>query len=367
MAKNLVIYHYFEKDVSYRNNLLHFLAFGVVEQADYIVIMSGAYTIELPQIANVRYYFTPAKKSDFGGYSQLINDGLSLLGYEYIYFVNSSVRGPFIAPYLSSTWLDIFANELTVDGNPNPEMGMVGTSICVLDPAFRHSVAYQERFGGNPPFSHVQTMAYVLPRAVLQQLIASGFYQEDRDSTKSLAIENYEIHLSQLILQQGKNIRCLLPEFNQIDYRQPHSNPNPTSTIGDPNETLGYFGRSVHPYEVLFVKINRHLYTQEYLDRLAYSMEVARKKPLPIALAQNRDIQSYLARIKNVALSGQAVSDFSYLPGDLDNREKLAQAIADRSEMQAQLKSVLQSTSWKVTRPLRLVKDWLSSKGSRSK
>jgi hypothetical protein len=129
-------------------------------------------------------------------------------------------------------------------------------------------------------------MAYGLPNAVLKKLISSGFYQEDRDSTKTLAIENYEIHLSQLILQQGKNLRCLLPEFNQIDYRFPHANINPTSTIGDPNEELGYFGRSVHPYEVLFVKTNRNLYSEEYLARLAYSMEIASGSSRPMALRE---------------------------------------------------------------------------------
>ena len=355
-AKILVLYHYFEKDLSYRDNLCHFLAFGIESDVDYLIIISGSYSVELLELPNIQYVFTEPKQSDFGGYAQVINDGLNIDPYEYIFFINSSVRGPFVPTYQKQTWLDIFLNQLRLDRG---DVGLVGTSICTLDKSFRHSINYQQRFGGDPLFSHVQTMAYGLPNTVLKKLIASGFYQEDRDSTKSLAIENYEIHLSQLVLQQGKNLRCLLPEFNKIDYRKPHVNPNPTSTIGDPNEVLGYFGRSVHPYEVLFVKTNRHLYTEEYLARLAYSMEVACGSLLPQALAENATVQSYLAHNKALALSSTTVIDFSYLPGDLENQAKLQVAMEELSQTKKSLSDVLHSNSWKLTAPLRCLIEWL--------
>jgi hypothetical protein len=320
----------------------------------------------LTQLHNVRYVFTEAKRSDFGGYAHVLNEEIDLVPYEHIFFINASVRGPYDLPHERQTWVEVMLapfQQLSADGG---SVGMVGTSICILDQNFRHSIQYQQRFGGLPPYSHVQTMAYVLPKHVLEKLIADGFYQEDRDSSKTLAIENYEIHLSQLVLQQGRNLRCLLPEFNRIDYRLPHKNPNPTSTVGDPNEVLGYFGRSVHPYEILFVKTNRHLYTEAYLARLTYSMAHA-KGGFENLASKNDDalftesVVDYLTRVKNMALSPQSVSDFSYLPGDLDNREKLKtaqeQAFADRTL----LNDMLQSTSWKITRPLRWIKDLLSS------
>lgn len=355
-TKILVVYHYFEKDRSYRDNLCHFLTFAIDPNVDYIVVISGPHSVELPELTNIQYIFTEPKRSDFGGYAQVINDGLNIAPYEYIFFINSSVRGPFIAPYQKQSWLEIFLAQLRSDGD---DVGIVGSTICTLDSNFRHSIHYQERFGGASPFSHVQTMAYGLPNAVLKKLISSGFYQEDRDSTKTLAIENYEIHLSQLILQQGKNLRCLLPEFNQIDYRLPHININPTSTIGDPNEVLGYFGRSVHPYEVLFVKTNRNLYSEEYLARLAYSMEIASGSSRPMALRESAVVQNYLARIKALALSSNAVSDFSYLPGDLENQAKLELALEQLSQAKESLSDVLQSNSWKWTAPIRSLLGWL--------
>jgi hypothetical protein len=353
-SPNFVIYHYFEKDASYRDNFLHFLAFGVQAGLDYIVIISGQYSIELPELDNVRYVFTPAKNSDFGGYAHLINEGLDLRSYENVFFINSSVRGPFLPSYTEQSWVQIMLAQMQA------EVGMVGVSICTMKADFRHSINYQARFGGNPPYSHVQTMAYALRRPVLEKLIEQCFYQEDRDANKTLAIENYEIHLSQLVLKQGWNIACLLPELNTIDYRLPHTNPNPTSTMGDPNEVLGYFGRSVHPYEVLFVKTNRNLYTEAYLARLSYSMWQLRAATIAPSLVANRAISDYLERISQAALSGEGVMDFSYLPGAIELQNELAVAIKEAEEVQEQWMQMRQSSSWKITAPLRALKDWIS-------
>lgn len=352
--QNLVIYHYFEKDASYRDNLAHFLLFGVQEENDYVIIVSGAHSVELPTLPNVRYVFTGPMRSDFGGYAQLLNEGLSISPYDFIFFINSSVRGPFVPPYTQQSWTQILLTQMA------PDVGMVGSSICTLKEDFRHSITYQARFGGTPPYSHVQTMAYVMRRPILEKIIADGFYQEERDTDKSLAIENYEMHLSQLVLAQGYNLRCLLPEFNCIDYRLPHRNPNPSSTVGDPNEVLGYFGRSIHPYEGLFVKTNRELFTQAYLMRLAYSMYLAKAAQFSRALLDNLCIKDYLLRIEQSALQQEGVSDFSYLPGQQEERARIAFLIQEEHKAQKALNDVLRSSSWKITAPLRRLKDWLS-------
>ena len=70
-------------------------------------------------------------------------------------------------------------------------VGMFEISICIHENGLRHSINYQARYGGNPPYSHVQSMAYALRQEVLSKLIASGLYHEDRDSTTTLAIEDY--------------------------------------------------------------------------------------------------------------------------------------------------------------------------------
>lgn len=351
-TNNLVIYHYFEKDASYRDNFLHFLVFGMAPALDYVFVVSGDCSIDLPDLPNARYFFTDPKRSDFGGYAQLINEGFDLSPYDNIFFINSSVRGPFVPPYFSQPWFESFLDQMHID------VGIVGSSICTLKEDFRHSINYQARYGGNPPYSHVQTMAYVLRKEALAKLITEGFYGEDRDVSKSLAIENYEIHLSQLVLKQGLNLRCLLPEFNDINYRLPHINPNPTSTVGDPNEVLGYFGRSVHPYEAIFIKTNRDLYTDAYLDRLTYSMLQAKRSNISEVILASPSVQGYINRVERQALSGEQVSDFSYLPGFIENQALLKTGQEEVALAKKQLKDMLQSTSWKITAPIRALRDW---------
>lgn len=353
-TKNLLVYHFFEKDASYRDNFLHFLVFGVVPDLDYVFVISGNYSVDLPDLPNVRYFFTGPKRSDFGGYAQLINEGLDLSSYDHIFFINSSVRGPFVPPHHTQPWFESFVEQFHGD------VGLVGSSICTLQEDFRHSINYQARYGGNPPYSHVQTMAYVLRKEALAKLIAEGFYRDDRDATKTLAIEDYEIHLSQLVLKQGWNLRCLLPEFNGIDYRLPHANPNPTSTVGDPNEVLGYFGRSAHPYETIFVKTNRDLYTEAYIDRLSYSMWQVRNKELCLEVLGLPSVNHYLERIQSQAVSGDVVKDFSYLPGFIEGQKALDLARQEKAEAKARLMDVLNSSSWKITAPLRKLRDWFS-------
>ena len=353
-TKNLVIYHFFEKDVSYRDNLLHFLIFGICKELDYIFVISGEHNIDLPILENIRYVFNEPKRSDFGGYAELINIGLDIGPYQHVFFINSSVRGPFIPAYKIQPWYEIFLGQMKED------VGMVGSSICILKDNFRHSVNYQARFGGTPPYSHVQTMAYALRQSVLTELIAQGFYRDNRDVTKTLAIEDYEIHLSQLVLKQGWNLRCLLPELNQIDYRLPHVNPNPTSTVGDPNEVLGYFGRSVHPYEILFIKTNRHLYTEPYLDRLTYSMLQSGYWKLDSPIFDSVSIREYVERIRHLALSVDSVLDFSYVPEYINNKLALNIARQELEDARALLANLLVSSSWRVTKPLRDFKNWIA-------
>jgi hypothetical protein len=352
---NLVVYHYYEKDASYRDNFLHFLIFGLQEENDYVAIISGEHTLELSEFPNIKYVFTDPKKSDFGGYAHLINSSFDLRDYEFIFFINSSVRGPYLLPHTQPSWTQVFLNQMDAD------VGMVGASICTLKSDFRHSINYQKRYGGSPPFSHVQTMAYVVRRAVLEAIIKSGFYKEDRDNTKTLAIEDYEIHLSQLVLAQGWNLRCLLPELNQVDYRKPHANPNPSSTVGDPNEVLGYFGRSIHPYEGVFVKTNRDLFSDSYLKRLAYSMFQGRGADFTKSFNDSSSINKYLSDLKSESSDGKSVVDFSYLPGQQEDRAQLVALHAEVAQANERFKDLINSTSWKITAPIRRLKDWINS------
>ncbi len=88
---------------------------------------------------------------------------------------------------------------------------------------------------------------------------------------KLAVILHYEVMLSHRIIQNGWNISCLLPEYKRIDYRKAHDDINPTSRNGDPCYAGAYFGRTLEPYEVVFIKTNRDIVDFRLLERMEAS------------------------------------------------------------------------------------------------
>ena len=267
--KILTIYHYFEKDHIYVKNFFHFLRFGYSPNVDYVVVIAGNYTISLPQLENLTYLFTENKNNDYGGYSIAVKKIANIADYDFVFFINSSVRGPYIPSYITENWTSFFIKHLS------NEVGLVGVAINILPKQDSLSEFYKEKYGGEGHFSHIQSTAYGMHQKTLQHLIGIGFYDSNSCLSKDEVIRDYEIRLSQEIISAGWNIKCLLSEYNLIDYRQPHCDVNPTASKGDPCCSFAYFGRTPHPFELVFIKTNRSMFTECYLDRLSYSALVS--------------------------------------------------------------------------------------------
>lgn len=269
-SKSVVVYHYFEKDQSYIDNFCHFLRFGYRLDMDFVIVVAGHHTIDLPKAANLQYHFAPNMNFDFGGYAGAIRTLDLLNHYEHFIFVNSSVRGPFLPLYIGKSWDQILIDLL------EPDVGVAGTAIA-LTPA-HHSIAklYHAKYGVSPPneeiLAHVQSTCYVLPKNSLQYLVNIGFYEGAISLSKDETVRDYEIRLSQLLLAQGLTLKCVLPEYSQVDYRELKNDINPSSREGDSGFLNSYFGRTVHPYESMFIKTSRNTYSDQYLKQLAHSM-----------------------------------------------------------------------------------------------
>lgn len=298
--KTLVIYHYFEKDLTYIENFFHFLRFGYSSSIDYIVVIAGEYSITLPQFDNLTYLFTENKNNDYGGYSCALKTVADVKSYDFYIFINSSVRGPYLPSYASENWTACFTKLLTGD------VGLAGSAINILPTSTFLSKSYEGKYGGEGPFSHVESMAYGMPRRTLLYLIEKGLYDLNHSLSKDQVIRDYEIRLSQQVFAAGWNIKCLLAEYNAIDYRQPHKDINPTSKYGDPSCGYSYFGRTAHPYEAVFIKTNRSLFTPQYLDRLSYSLLA--KIPAPKALEDNPSFAQYFEKLNMASISIEPVS-----------------------------------------------------------
>jgi len=241
---------------------------------DFVIVVAGHHTIDLPKADNLRYHFTPNENFDYGGYASAIRTLDLPHQYEHFIFVNTSVRGPFLPPYIGKSieksWDQILIELL------EPGVGIAGTAIA-LTPV-HHSIAklYHAKYGVSPHneqiLAHVQSTCYVLPKNSLQYLVNMGFYESAPTLSKDEAVRDYEIRLSHLLLAQGLNLKSVLPEYSQPDYRELKNDINPTSREGDSGFRNSYFGRTAHPYESMFIKTSRNTYSDQCLKQLAYSM-----------------------------------------------------------------------------------------------
>jgi hypothetical protein len=262
-GEKIVIYHYFEKNELYRDNLKFFLRCGIASDTDYVFIVSGGCSVDLPIASNIRYVFKPNCGFDFGSYEDVIAAGVPLDGYNVYFFVNCTVRGPFLPSYYTKDWTDPFKCLLS------DEVKLVGPTVNILNPSSPVSAEFTRIYGIRAPHSHVQSMMFALDRECFAYLLESGFFSRGSAADLVNTIVHYELLMSQMVLKRGWNISCLLPEYSKLDYRSLNHDINPTSADGDPCVLQGYFGRSIHPYEVIFFKANRGIMDPLSLESLS--------------------------------------------------------------------------------------------------
>ncbi len=287
----LFLYAFYQKDVSYLQNLLYFIEHGIKSinnndnnersiQVDYIIIINGSMALDLAKMiaprTNVKIIFRENKDFDFGAYIHALDSirqdttktmywGKFPEEYDYTFYMNASVRGPFLPVYYSGHFLqpfiDLFASAKDVH--------LVGTTINVLDAKSVHKSMEAHMFrqitnGANPPYTHVQSMFFGMDKQCFAMLSEKGFFtmkKEEQTSTDFVKfIAEREIMMSHLVLRDAKwNIGSIVREYRGQDYRHVSTDWNPTSITGDPCFQGACYGRTLHPYEVIFIKTNRNI------------------------------------------------------------------------------------------------------------
>jgi hypothetical protein len=254
-----VLYHYYESSGSAQTNLKYFLRRGLETNASVYISFAGKIPNFVVGDSKLTLIEVENKNHDYGGISHLIRNCVPLERFKYFIVLNSTVRGPFLPHYYHEDWIEIFLRPFTKN------VGMVGTTVNCLPSHSIPAIKYRKQFGGFGPVVHAQTMAYAISNPVMAMLNEHDFWKSDKLMNKDEIVQRYELHLSQLILDKGFEIRSLLPEYD--NQRGKYLN-NPTAHDGDLNFKRGYFGKTIHPYEVVFIKTNRQLHTEQYLKRL---------------------------------------------------------------------------------------------------
>ena len=248
-CKKCCLYSYYEKDDKYKKNFEFFLSNAILEDVDYYIIINGDSTVEIPEKNNIRVFTRENKGYDFGAYSHALKNMEHI--YDYYFFINTSVIGPYLdnrEP--SKDWTDYFIELFN-----NDSVKVVGTSINVYEfKQFGHDLT--ELYGDKPVYPHVQSMFFCIKHDYLEYLNSVNFFNEeelnDKDITYVVAYK--EFGLSQIALNKGWNINCILEKYRDLDYLQIDKNENVSSSGGDPYYKNSYFGKTIQEEDVIFFK-----------------------------------------------------------------------------------------------------------------
>jgi hypothetical protein len=136
---------------------------------------------------------------DFGGWSDALLTNDLYKNYDNFICVNSSVSGPFIPSYYKGRWTDVYINGL------NNDVKLFGSTI---------NTCYQPDIK-----SHVQSYIFAMDKTTLEYLIQCDiFSQTNYANTFIDAVIEKEILMSRKIIENGWNIGCLLPCYQNVDF-----------------------------------------------------------------------------------------------------------------------------------------------------
>lgn len=258
--KKAVVYHFYEVDNTHKDNLFWFLLLSYKSDIDFFIVLADKDFNDLPILPNIKYLTIKNNAFDYGGYSNFFAK-CNWQDYEKIVFINSTVRGPILPTYVND-WFDSFTYHLKDD------IGIVGSTINILNDVGNEGKIYREFYKTNTPYSHVQTNVFALNQKSLEFLAQNNFWTNKSINTKLDTVIHFEIRLSQLILQNKLNLKCLLAPYNRIDFRQPIQDINKFSSNGDVRYKDCYFGHSIDPYQIMFVSTNRQIFDLSYIDSI---------------------------------------------------------------------------------------------------
>ena len=251
--KTAIVYHYFERDEQYRDNLVYFLNVGLEPDVDYYFYLSSEATVEFPSSKNLKVSRIKNENLDFGGVKSFVKEN-DAENYDNLIFLNSSVRGPFMPTYANRPWHRCFTSKLS------ESTGLIGSSVNELNVDDWFSVEFEKIYGYAPPFPHVQSYAYAISRSAYKHLYDHGFYELEEVLDKDQIIMRYEILQSQILMEAGFSIGSLLPSQKKIT----RQNSEISGLNREVAETAGsssimrdsYFGRTPSPLETIFIKPN---------------------------------------------------------------------------------------------------------------
>ncbi|MEW5312893.1 MAG: hypothetical protein WDW38_004491 [Sanguina aurantia] len=250
----LVMYIFAATDPEFYNNLNYFIREAVALdkdnlRMDYVIVVQkfgdASKLLDLPQLpSNAKYVLHANECYDWGTFGWLLDSGhVHVKRYKYFFFMNCSVRGPFMPAYARGRvhWTQPFLRRLV--GN----VKVVGPTISCEGSPINGDM--QGKWRRNP---HVQSYVVATDRVGLQVLIDDGKVFHCHNNRWN-TIYYSELGSSNAILDAGYNLDCFMARYQGVNWRD-KKNWDCNQRYSPQGENY-YDGITLDPMEVMFVKV----------------------------------------------------------------------------------------------------------------
>jgi hypothetical protein len=257
----LVLYVYNAADTEHARNFAFFLRYGISEDGvDYrIIVTKGPGVKDFPRLptlpANAQYLRTEQCTGTWGAIDAVMGL-LPISDYKYFVVVDSSVRGPFLPPYLASSaslnededidtplhWTEAFTNKL------KDHVKLVGSTISCEGAPVNGNAAAEWR--GNPAVSPHAWATDATGWALLTS--QHGVFRCHSNTWEQRY--HADVGASLAILKAGWTLDTLLTRYQGVDWTQAAAWQ--CNQRVRPDYEHHYDGISVTPYETVFVPVS---------------------------------------------------------------------------------------------------------------
>jgi lipopolysaccharide biosynthesis protein len=233
--RHLVVYSYYETYYGV-SNLSFFMQHGVKEDPNihYVfVVSSPECSVPILPFNNVTVVHRENYGYDFGGWGAGLK-AVDVEQFDRFIFLNTTALGPFLPRYLPPEmhWYDLFTHRLQGD------VKMVGSTINYL-PQYPDTN------------KHIQSYSFALDRTAVRILLNNSIF-DPKASDKQTIINEHEVMMSKLLLIDGYDLFAF-----QLSEAVNSKVEDKSKLNDDPNFDNCYYGLSINPLEVMFVKSNR--------------------------------------------------------------------------------------------------------------
>eukprot|EP00892_Ulva_mutabilis_P001487 jgi/Ulvmu1/11339/UM074_0054.1 len=251
--ERLVLYAFSDADPEYYVNLRFFVKHGIpgCDSCEFIITVNktpSELAAELPQLpANAKYVFHRKHCFDWGTFGWVLKD-IDVSAYSYFYFLNSTVRGPFLPQYLKGRlhFTELMAAKLV--GNVKL-VGSIISCATVAKPGASGAVSVRR----NP---HVQSHAVATDAVGLQLMMNDGrvfgCYSNIMD-----ALYYSELGASAVILDANYTLDSFMVRYQGVDWR--NKNSWDCNAEADPYQYALEDGVNLAPMELMFVTVRDRL------------------------------------------------------------------------------------------------------------